>query len=189
MAAAPSRTLSTAPERRETVIEAAMHVFAARGFADTPTSAVAKAAGISHAYLFRLFPTKSELAVAVAERCHERILAAMSAAAERARVAGEDPLEAMGHAYKDLIEADREVVVLQLHAHAAAVADPALQRVCRAGFGRIVEMVRERSGADDLTIAGFFATGMLCNVIAALDAGDLDAPWARTLRSPMDAPR
>src|SRR5688500_4714215 len=96
--ATSTRTLSTADERRETVLEAAVGVFAARGFSGTPTTEVAKAAGISHAYLFRLFPTKSDLAIAVTERCHERIITAFRAAAAKARADGENVMHAMGEA-------------------------------------------------------------------------------------------
>src|SRR5215475_3687882 len=63
-----TRQLSTAAERREVLVEAAVAAFAEHGFHGTPTTEIAKAAGISQAYLFRLFPTKSELYVAAVER-------------------------------------------------------------------------------------------------------------------------
>src|SRR3954464_1736348 len=68
MEPATTRTLSTAEDRREAVLQAALPIVAARGIAATPTAEIAKRAGISHAYLFRLFPTKSDLAVALVER-------------------------------------------------------------------------------------------------------------------------
>ncbi len=80
--ASPSkRTLSTADVRRETVLEVGMSAFAERGFLGTPTTEIAKAAGISQAYLFRLFPTKSDLILAVIARSNERIKEAFVAAA------------------------------------------------------------------------------------------------------------
>ncbi|MDQ3723189.1 MAG: TetR/AcrR family transcriptional regulator, partial [Actinomycetota bacterium] len=69
-----ARTLSTAEERREEILQAAERVFAARGLHGTPTMEIAKAAGISQAYLFRLFPTKAELFMALVERCNARVL-------------------------------------------------------------------------------------------------------------------
>ena len=179
-AAATTRTLSTADERREAVLEAALGVFATRGFHGTPTAEVAKAAGISHAYLFRLYPTKSELAAAVVERVHDRIQAAFAEAAARAKAAGEDPLLAMGHAYGELLS-DRNLVLLQLHAHAASPDDPALLDASRRGFARLVEFVESESGGDTERVGRFFATGMLMNVIAALDAGSSRSHWAQTL--------
>jgi AcrR family transcriptional regulator len=47
--ATAKRTLSTAEDRREAVLEAAMDVFAQRGYLGTPTLPIAKAAGISQA--------------------------------------------------------------------------------------------------------------------------------------------
>lgn len=175
-----TRTLSTADERRETVLEAAMRVFAARGFSGTPTTEVAKAAGISHAYLFRLFPTKSELAIAVTQRCHERILRTFTEAAAQARASGEDVLATMGEAYTALL-ADKELLLLQLHSHAAAVDDEALRAASRAGFGRIVDLVAAESGAPDQEVGSFIATGMLLNTLAALGALDSGEPWVQTL--------
>lgn len=175
-----SRTLSTAETRREEVLTAAMHVVAEQGL-HAPTSAVAKAAGISHAYLFRLFPTKSDLAVALMRRMHEQIFDVFSAAATQARAAGEDPLEAMGDAYVELIRTERDLLRVQLQGHAAAMSDPELQAEMRRGFGLLVEFVRGQTGDDDERLDRFMATGMLLNVLGAMDAFDLDEPWARTL--------
>lgn len=175
-----ARTLSTAEARREEVLEAAMHVFAERGL-HAPTTAVAKAAGISHAYLFRLFPTKNDLAIALMQRTHTQIQATFATAATQARAAGEDPLDAMGTAYVELIQTDRDLLKVQLQGHAAAVSDPELQAEMRRGFGSLVEYVREQAGASDEQLDAFFATGMLLNVLGAMDAFELAEPWAQTL--------
>lgn len=174
------RTLSTAETRREEVLTAAMQVAAEQGL-HAPTSAIAKAAGISHAYLFRLFPTKTDLVSALLERVHDEILATFAAAGAQARIAGDDPIAAMGVAYVELIQRDRGLLTVQLQGHAAAVSDPELQAVMRRGFGRIVESVREQTGADAQQLSSFFATGMLLNVLGAMDALELAEPWAQTL--------
>src|SRR3954464_7861826 len=95
------RTLSTAEERREAVLGAGMSVFAERGFLGTPTTEVAKAAGISQAYLFRLFPTKTDLVLAVVQRSNDRIREAFARAAAQSKArgeSGEEVLMAMGEA-------------------------------------------------------------------------------------------
>ena len=172
------RTLSTAEERRETLVESAVRVFAERGFHGTPTTEVAKAAGISQAYLFRLFPTKAELYVAAVGRCFERTLAAFKAAAE---AAGDgDVLGAMGEAYFELL-ADRTALLGQLQAHAAAVNEPAVREAVRRGFAELYEFVARTSLASGDEIQAWFAKGMLLNVLAAVDAENVDAPWARAL--------
>ena len=157
-----------------------MPVIAARGIQGTPTAEVAKRAGISHAYLFRLFPTKSDLAIAVVERANQRLYDAFADAAASAGPSGEDKLHAMGLAYSDLL-ADRELLLVQMHSHAAAAEDPAIREAARKGFARLVDLIERESGADPTTIGRFFATGMLMNVMAALDAGSLSDHWADVL--------
>jgi AcrR family transcriptional regulator len=175
--AAAARTLSTADERRETVLQAAEKVFAARGYHGTPTTAIANAAGISQAYLFRLFPTKRELFVALVDRCYERTAATFARAADEATDA--TPLAAMGAAYGELLR-DRDALLLQLQTH-AATDDPEIRDAVRRGFGRLYELVAQRSGATDEELQHWFAHGMLMNVVAAMRADELDEPWARAL--------
>ena len=175
-----TRKLSTADERREELLHAAEEVFAERGIHGTATAAVAKAAGISHAYLFRLFPTKADLAVALVKRCHGRVLETFRAAAERATVAGEEVLPALGAAYVELLQ-DRQLLLLMLHSHAAAPSMPEIRQANREGFRALVELVRRESGAPAVEIQRFFAQGMLINVLAAMDAPSVDEPWSRLL--------
>lgn len=177
------RTLSTAESRREDVVVAAQHVFAERGIHGTPTAAVARAAGISQAYLFRLFPTKEDLAIAVVRRCNERVLRVFQAAAAQARADGEDALPAMGMAYVELLQ-DREALLLQLHGTAACASVPAIREAMREGFAELVRFVRDEAGASPEETQAFFAKGMLLNTLAAMDAPAVEADWTRVLLAP-----
>jgi AcrR family transcriptional regulator len=180
--ATPSkRTLSTAEERREAVLEAGMAVFAERGFLGTPTTEVAKAAGISQAYLFRLFPTKSDLVCAVVTRSNDRLLATMTGALAKAKANGTDPFETMGEAYSELLD-DRTMLLTQVHQHAAAAALPEIAAASRAMFEKLYKLVADATGAGPEELHKFFATGMLLNVMAAIGATDDLGPWAATLR-------
>jgi AcrR family transcriptional regulator len=101
----------SADERRESVLEAALIEFAGRGLDGTSTEDVARRAGISQPYLFRLFPTKKALFVALVDRCFQRVAEAFAtAAADRV---GEEALEGMGEAYEQLLE-DRTLLLLQM---------------------------------------------------------------------------
>jgi AcrR family transcriptional regulator len=173
------RTLSTAEQRRDTILAAAERVFAARGLHGTPTLEIAKAAGISQAYLFRLFPTKAELFTALVERSNARIYDTMANAARDANAAGTDVLAAMGAAYVGLL-ADRDLLLVQLHSHAASD-DPAIREQMRGCCARLVELVERESGAEPEKVREFFAHGMLLNVLAAMGADDVDAHWATVL--------
>jgi len=180
---ATTRTLSTADERRESILAAAERVFAARGLHGTPTMEIANEAGISQAYLFRLFPTKIELFIALAERCNDRIYQAFADAAAAAKAAA-DPnvLTAMGRAYIGLL-ADRTLLLNQLQAHAASD-NPEIRAQMRRGFARLVELVERESGADAEQVRRFFAHGMLLNVLTAMGAEDVDEHWAHVLLEP-----
>ncbi|GAA2809725.1 TetR/AcrR family transcriptional regulator [Kitasatospora sp. CM 4170] len=175
------RQLSTAEERRETVLRTAIGAFASRGYFGTTTTEVGKAAGISQAYVYRLFPNKESLFVAVVEHCFTRVRASLEeGAAQAASSAPEAVLHAMGDAYAKLIS-DNDLMLVQLHAQAAAVSEPAIRDAVRAGYARTVEYVRGASGGDERQIQEFFATGMLCHLLVSMGAEEVDAPWTRTL--------
>jgi AcrR family transcriptional regulator len=176
----PKRTLSTADERREAVLETAMEAFCARGYLGTPTTEIAKAAGISQAYLFRLFPTKTDLVLAVVARSNQRILEALAAAAAAARERGEDPDDAMGEAYAELLT-DRTLLLNQIHQHAAAASMPEVAELARETFARMVEFVEREIGSDEQAIQSFFAHGMLMNTMAAIGAAGRPERWAQIL--------
>ena len=53
-------TRQTAEERRDAVLDAATEEFAAKGYHGTSTEDIARAAGISQPYLFRLFGSKKD---------------------------------------------------------------------------------------------------------------------------------
>lgn len=176
-----TRQLSTAAERREALVEAAVAAFAEHGFHGTPTTEIAKAAGISQAYLFRLFPTKSELYVAAVDRCFARLAAAMRAAAEDESAPGETALERMGRAYAALLQ-DPTTLRATLQAFAAASGeDLAIRDAVRRGYGDLVELIQRLTGAEGEELRAFVAKGMLMTVLAGMDAPSIDAAWARDL--------
>jgi len=177
----PTRTLSTAEERREAVLTAAMPVFAEKGYHAAPTTEIAKDAGISQAYLFRLFPTKEELFVAAIERSRERMIETFTEAADRAEAEGLDMTEQMGIAYGDLVGSDRDVLLVQLHAQAMSGSMPAAREAMRNCFAALYELAADRVGGSPEELKAWFASGMLINVMTAINAEQVDQPWARAL--------
>ena len=164
-----------AGERREAVLAAAVTEFAARGLAGTSTEDVARRAGISQPYLFRLFPTKKALFLTLVERCFQQVADTFEvAAADRV---GEDALDAMGDAYHELLE-DRTLLLLQLQAYAACD-DPEIRDATRTGFKELWALAERLSGLPYERIVMFFAMGMLMNVAAAMDLPAVDERWTR----------
>ncbi|MGI5448775.1 TetR/AcrR family transcriptional regulator [Streptomyces sp. CA-243310] len=175
------RQLSSAEERRDTVLRTAIGAFASRGYFGTTTTEVAKAAGISQSYVYRLFPNKEALFTAVVEHCFTRVRASLEeGAANAAGSAPETVLSAMGDAYAHLI-ADKDLLLVLTHAQAAAVSETAVRDAVRAGYARLVEYVRGASGGDEPEVQRFFAIGMLCHLLVSMDTQAVDAPWTRTL--------
>jgi AcrR family transcriptional regulator len=185
--ATKTRTLSTAEQRRTELVAAAVGVFAERGYHAAPTTDIAKAAGISQAYLFRLFPTKAELFVAAFNDTSERMHSNFREAANRARAQGTEPLEEMGKAYGDLLDRDRDLLRVQMHAQVAAGSDPLIRDAVQSCFKTLYETVARESGAGPEELRVWFAHGMLCNVMAAIDADRIEQPWAKALTGDEDS--
>ena len=176
-----TRTRQTAEERREEVLAAAVAEFARAGFHGASTDAIARSAGISQPYLFRLFGSKKDLYVAVVRRCFRRTLETMQAAAEGLR--GEEALAAMGAAYGELLSNDPTMLQSQLQTYAAALDDPEVREAVRQGYGDLYAYVEHVSGVSRARLARFFAMGMLLNVVAAMGYHDEPEPeeWAAKL--------
>jgi AcrR family transcriptional regulator len=164
--------------RREEILDAALEVFADQGLHAASTEEIARRAGISQPYVFRLFGTKKELYIAVVARCFRETLEMFQRAAEGKR--GEEALHAIGHAYGELLETDRTYLRNQLQSYAACD-DPDVRAVVQNGYGDLVSYVERVSGADPATISTFFAKGMLMNVIASMQLQHSTEPWAARL--------
>jgi AcrR family transcriptional regulator len=166
----------SAVERRHEVLRAAAAAFAEGGYRGTTTQDVAERAGISQPYIFRLFDSKKELFLEVATACFERTVATFKKAAEG--LSGEDALRAMGYAYWELIR-DPVALLVQMHAFTAAAHDSDIRLVAQRGMRKVWETAASCSGMDAASLQSWLASGMLCNVIAALHLEDLDEPWAK----------
>ena len=174
MAATP-RTRLTAGERREHVLTAAVAEFAVAGYHGTPTESIARRAGISQPYLFRLYGTKKDLFLACVERCFDRTLETFRRAAEDAPA--DERLQAMGKAYLELL-ADRELLLFQLQTYAAAE-DDGIRAAAQRRYEELTDVVAELAGVDRARVLPFVGQGMLLNIAAALDLDPTRWLWER----------
>jgi AcrR family transcriptional regulator len=173
-----------ASERRDALIEAALHEFAHGGLHGTPVDRIARTVGVAQPYVFSLFSGKRELFLAAVERCFEQIGSTF------ARVAAEfdpatappdvDMTKAMGNAYVELLDSDRDLLMLQHQAYAACD-DPVIRDRVRSLYARLVRLVERLTGAESERIDEFFRYGMWLNVAAAMGVEDLSAgcEWIR----------
>jgi len=171
----------TAAERREQILAIAAEAFARQGLHGVSVDTIARQAGISQAYVFRLFGTKVELFRQVIARAFAQMTAGMAAAAGDLR--GPDAIMAMGAEYRRLVE-DRTALLLHLQGYAACD-DPEVRETVRTHFRQLWETVATLSGMDPLRVKIFLALGMLINDATAMDVLDLDEDWARGVLTPI----
>ena len=149
-------------ERREQILDAAKGVFARSGFAAT-TDEVARAAGVSQPYVVRLFGSKRDLFLATYLRTSDAVVEAMSAVE-----AGPDAGDRMADAYVRLLE-DRDLLRLLMHGFIAG-SDDEVGRAARHCLGEAYRLFLDRTGATPEEGRQFVASGMLINVLLAVDA-------------------
>ncbi|SRR6266545_1475871 len=160
---------ATADERREQVLDAAIHEFAVYGLHAAKTAAIAKRAGISQPYIYALFEDKKALFLACQERVRQQIRDAFSAA-WRPTGSLEESLQIMGRRYRELL-VNPDAPRCQLQGNAAS-ADPEIREHMRRGFMEVFDQVQRLTGADRGTVARFMATGMLLNLGSVLELPD-----------------
>src|SRR5580700_4240721 len=111
-----------AAERRDALIDAAVHEFAQGGLHGTPVDRIARRVGVAQPYVFSLFGSKRELFLAAVERCFALISETFTTAAAQFDPATAPPdsdiLKAMGGAYVQLLSSHRDYLMLQHHAYA-----------------------------------------------------------------------
>src|SRR5215472_2732895 len=71
-----------AAERRDALIDAAVHEFAHGGLHGTPVDRIARQVGVAQPYVFSLFGSKKELFLAAVARAFERVADSFTATAE-----------------------------------------------------------------------------------------------------------
>src|SRR5258706_11925618 len=118
----------TAERRRELVLDAARAEFGERGYESTTTEAIARRVGVSQPYLFRLFPSKRAIFLAVLEGCFDQLDTLFDRVS--AGQTGEDALMSMGRAYNALLD-DRSILRMQLHMWATACHDAEVRDLAR----------------------------------------------------------
>jgi AcrR family transcriptional regulator len=167
----------TADERREAVLEAAAREFSRKGLYGASTDAIAKDAGISQPYLFRLFGTKKELYLLTTARKMEETYQVFEQASRGK--SGQEALDAMADAYSGLIE-DRERLQLMLQCFAGCE-DPDVREGVRKIWRDLVELIERVSGEPPEVVSAFVAKGMLLNVLSAMQLFQDPTPWGDRL--------
>ena len=171
---------STAEAQRARLTRAAIHVFAEKGYYATPVAEIAAEAGVSPAYVFRLFGDKLGLFIAAVRDTYARVADAMATAGEAcATTEPEAKLSAMTHAYVALI-ADRDLILMQSHAQTTS-SILAVRAAVQEGLAGVVAAVADTSNAAPTEVQRFIAYGQLCHLIVQADLAAVAQSWASTL--------
>lgn len=168
----------TGAQRRAQVLGIAAGEFANHGLHGASIEAIAHQAGITQAYVFRLFGTKKALFTGLVGAAFDRFSDGMARAAEDAD--GLPALASMGAQYYESL-ADRTTLMLQLQGFAAC-GDREVRDLVRSRVAHMWETIAG-TGLDPVTLKSFLAFGMLLNNAAAMRVDELDEPWADGVRT------
>jgi AcrR family transcriptional regulator len=167
----PTRQRVPASERRDALIEAAIHEFAVGGLHGTPVDKIARRVGVAQPYVFSLFGSKKELFLAAVERAFTKFADLFTEAAAgfdpAIAVAEADATWAIANAYIDQLDANRDLLLIQQQGYAACGDEEVRTRVAELYDG-LVDHTRRLTDADDERLDEFFRYGMWINVQAAL---------------------
>ncbi len=145
-------------KRRETILEAAAHLYARRGFQGASVADLAKAAGTSKSLIYHYFPSKDDI-------LHETMAAHLDALVDAAEVAtrsgsAEEKLRALTHAFMRLYVGaeDSHKVLLNELDNLPATRRAEVVAKQRQIIATVEALVRELRGteADALPIAMLF---------------------------------
>lgn len=174
----------SAEDRREQILAAASAVFGERGYAGGTTDAIAREAGVSQAYVVRMFGGKENLFRETAERASGLVIAAFqdAIAGLEPQATTEDKRLALAIAYAKLM-ADRGTLLTLLQLFALGH-DATFGAVARGCYLRVYQVIREEIGLSAQEASDFFAQGMLTTVLLAMRMPEAkDDPAAMELMS------
>lgn len=154
----------SAEERQEEIVRVAVDLAASQGVDEVTTQDMAEAMGLTQGAIFRHFPTKDAIWVAVMQWVRDRLMSVVEAAAGR----GEDPLDSLEKMF---------------HAHLAFIArHPAIPRLLFSGQlhhknAQLKRLIQEIVAGYEARVAGLLKEAKALGLARA----DLDEESAATL--------
>lgn len=148
-----------AEERQDEIVRAALDLAGEKGMDNVTTQEIANAVGVTHGAVFRHFPTKETIWIAVVHWLRGRLMSVIDMAASRA----DDPLDAVERIFFAHIGfADR---------------NPAVARMLLASNPLLKQLLKEMLAGYEAKIAGLLAQaaarGLVRSDLAAADAAVL----------------
>lgn len=135
----------SAPEptsRQQEILDRVLDLVTEVGLAGLTTKRIAERVGFTEGAIYRHFPTKSALVLALIDRLEEMLLGPVAEIAADATLPARERIERILRHHAGLILA-RESLPIMLLAEAASSSDPALIKRMRTVFGRYVRHLAE----------------------------------------------
>ena len=160
---------SVAPDKRETILRAAVKVFARKGYFNSKVADIAAAAGIADGTVYLYFKSKDEILHSVFDQAMERFIAeGKSELAGLARP--EDRLRKIAELHLARLSADRELaIVFQVELRGSI---KFMQEFSAAGFAEYLDIIRQT--IEDGQRSGAFRGDIKPVVAAKILYGSLD---------------
>lgn len=140
-----------------------LNAFADRGMTTAAVQQVADRMGVSQPYVFRLFGSKRAFFLA----CIDSLPELTAEALVRDSADAEDPMEAVGSGFRDLV-AEVAISGFWLQACAAARADDEIAKRCRGVVASVLQAAQAGTGADAEELAVFFGRAALVMMFQTL---------------------
>ncbi|GAB3959801.1 hypothetical protein GCM10029978_007600 [Actinoallomurus acanthiterrae] len=155
MSRSASRTRLSPQERRESILAAAIEVFAQNGYRAGKVSQVAERVGVSEPVIFQNFGSKAALFAAVLERATVLIEAEFAGLADRLGSVADLLAELLAPGHLELLHAPGSLGVL--FADAAALTDEpgvadAARRAVQTAAGLLAELLRRGQADGDIRL-------------------------------------
>ena len=151
--------------------------FARKGLHGASTEDIARAAGISQPYLFRLFGTKKELYLATAKRTVDDLYQVFAEAAA-GRPAPKRSRRWVRPTRRVLADQDRLMLMLKCW---ASCDDPEICEGVRSAWRDLVDLAERASGESPEAVSTFFSKGALLTILQAMGAFTRPEPWSNRL--------
>ncbi|WP_425825725.1 TetR/AcrR family transcriptional regulator [Streptomyces fractus] len=173
-------------ERRAQIRDIAMLEFSRTGLFGTSAEVIARAAGVTQPYIFRLFGSKTRLFVECVQISFTQSTARMLDAAEG--LSGVNALVAMGNQYRSNLENNPDVLI-QGQAFAAC-ANEEVREAVREAYGNQWRQLAEQAGVEPVQMKVYMALGLLLNDLTVIDAkssASADEQWVHDAYTVIDS--
>ena len=159
-------TRMPAHERKALMLQAAVRVFAQCGYAEATTDSIARAAGVSQAYVVRFFRSKETLYEEAATYVVEQLCQRFTQASGGAGATDRERRQALGDMYMDLVkDHDMFMMIMRLFMMGS---DQRFGHLARDSFARVYRVLRDEAGMDEAEARLFLSHGMLVNLVLSL---------------------